>query len=346
MAREREIIASICTCTYNGERVIGEYFSGIFSQDFPLGKVEIIIMDGGSSDETLKIVKKWKEKYPEVIKLFHNVKQYSIGKGFGMDQATRKAKGKYIVHLDQDNILIQRNWLNRIISILENNSKISGVQSLLAVMETASNLDKYINDLGIETPFAAEYSLNAQVVLNPWKFNYLPDEKIYTYEVNKKNFYYAGDNGFIIRREEFFRFGGYTQDIDNFWRMAQSKEKVLIAIPEEIKLYHKTSTSLTHMLKKRIYYMRQYLIENFSERDFYWINLKKNNFAQNFRFVKLVLRNLIIFPELIKSIEMAIRKKKLYWLMHPFILWIMTLGYIYGFFYVNIFKKTNKNVSI
>jgi len=49
---------SIATCTYNGDRILEEYLEGIFSQDYPKDKIEIIFGDGGSTDGTLKIIEK------------------------------------------------------------------------------------------------------------------------------------------------------------------------------------------------------------------------------------------------------------------------------------------------
>ena len=44
--------------------------------------------------------------------------------------------------------------------------------------------DKYIGAIGIEDPFAVPYSLNAQIVFNPKKFNYNKKGGFYSYIVN------------------------------------------------------------------------------------------------------------------------------------------------------------------
>jgi glycosyltransferase involved in cell wall biosynthesis len=334
---------SIVTCTYNGERILDEYLSHIFLQDYPLDKIEIILADGGSSDKTLEIISKYEKKYPGVIHQFHNPKQFSIGKGFGMDIATRKARYEIIVQLDQDNILIQNDWLTNMVRILVENEDISGVQSRLHTPKGASTVDKYINEIGIEDPFAIHYSLNAQITLNPENFYYNGEKGFFIYSVKESPFYYAGDNGFAIRKKDFLESGGYTQDIDNFWRMAKSKKKYKMAIPLDIKLHHKTSTSLNMILAKRIYYLGHYLLKNYEDRDFYWFDLKKNNFKQNFRFVQAVMYNLLLVPGLIQGVNKAVREKKSFWLIHPFMLSVITWGYIYGKFYARIFGKQRES---
>ena len=195
------------------------------------------------------------------------------------------------------------------------------------------------NAIGIEDPFAINYSLNAQIVLNPEKFKFNKQGDFYIYEVNKNNFYYAGDNGFVIRRKDFLESGGYTQDIDNFMRMAKSDKKYKIAVPNNIRLYHKTSTGLMHMIKKRSFYVGHYLLKNFGARDFYWFNLKKNSLGQNLRFLYAVAYNLLILPAFLKSLEMMAKERKSYWIVHSFALFAITLAYIKSLFYYKIFKK-------
>ncbi|MFA5020176.1 MAG: glycosyltransferase [Candidatus Pacearchaeota archaeon] len=330
---------SIVTCTYNGDRVIGKYFEHIFAQDYPKDKIELILADGGSKDKTLEIIEKYRKKYPKIVRFMVNPKQFSIGRGYGMDLATQKAKGEVIVQLDQDNILVQKDWLTNMVKILIENPEIDGVQSRLFIPEKASITDKYVNAIGIEDPYAIAYSLNAQIALNPKQFPYNKKGKFYIYTVNTKKFYYAGDNGFVIRKSSFRESGGYSQDIDNFMRMAKSNRKYKIAVPKNIRLYHQTTTSLGHMIGKRVYYVGHYLLKNFGERDFYWFHPSKNSFGQNMRFILAVGYNLAFFPALFKGISMAIKERKSYWLVHPIAVFAITASYIYALAYAKLFGK-------
>lgn len=331
---------SIITCTYNGERIIRDYFEKLFSQDYPLEKIEVIISDGGSTDKTQEIIDKYKKKYLKNIRLVPNSTKVKVGKGKGLDLASKKVTGGIVILIDQDNILFQKDWISKMVMILLNNPDICCVQSKLSAPEDSSSADKYLNAIGIEDPFAVDFSLNSQVVLNPKKFRYNRIGEFYTYLINKKEFYYAGDNGFAIWKKIFFETGGYTQDIDNFYRMALSSKKYKVAITKNIMLYHKSSINLQHLLSKKGFYVKRYLVENYNGRCYYWFDLKKNSLGKNLRFIKAVIFNLIFFPKLFKGIRMAIKEKKGFWMIHPIVTWLITFTYIYSFFYSKIFKET------
>jgi glycosyltransferase involved in cell wall biosynthesis len=57
---------SIITAAYNSEKTISRAIESVVNQDYP--NLEYIIIDGASTDKTIDIIKKYKEKYPEKIK--------------------------------------------------------------------------------------------------------------------------------------------------------------------------------------------------------------------------------------------------------------------------------------
>ena len=51
---------SIIVAAYNSQQTIEECLKSILALDYPEGSIEVIVMDGGSKDATVKIA----EKYP------------------------------------------------------------------------------------------------------------------------------------------------------------------------------------------------------------------------------------------------------------------------------------------
>ncbi len=318
---------SFVLCTYFGERTIDACLKSLAEQDYPKERMEVLIADGGSKDRTIGICLRWQKEYPKMIKIAHNPAQYDDGKGAGKDTFSRKAKGDIICFIDQDNILIQKDWIKRMLKPFAN-PKIAAVQSRMAIVKEDSIINKYLSAIGIEDPFAADYSLNAQVTINPKKFKFDKEGNYFICELSIDNYFYAGNNGFMAKRKEFFGAGGYNQDVDNFYRMAGKRYK--IAVPKEAKLHHSAATDFRHMLQKRTKYVVRYLEENYDNRDFYWFDIKKNNFRQNLRFVNAVLFNILFIPGLFQGILMALKTKGDYWLLHPIMLSSITWAYILG----------------
>jgi glycosyltransferase involved in cell wall biosynthesis len=53
---------SVVIPTYNSERTLRECLESIKNQDYPKNKIEIIIADGGSTDRTMEIARKYTNK--------------------------------------------------------------------------------------------------------------------------------------------------------------------------------------------------------------------------------------------------------------------------------------------
>lgn len=90
---------SIIVPIYNAEKYLDKCISSLINQTKK--ELEFILINDGSTDESEKIIKKYKDKR---IKYFKN-KNQGIGKtrNFGIDKAT----GKYIIFLDSDDYLAE-----------------------------------------------------------------------------------------------------------------------------------------------------------------------------------------------------------------------------------------------
>jgi len=87
---------SILIPIYNEEKYISECIESILKSDYNKGNMEIILIDGGSNDKTLKIINKYYKKY-NFIKILHNEKKIVP---VAMNIGIKEAKGEYIIRLD------------------------------------------------------------------------------------------------------------------------------------------------------------------------------------------------------------------------------------------------------
>ena len=136
----RPLITIVLT-TFNSERVVEKTLKGIIEQDFSLNRVELVIVDGGSKDNTLKTIREFIEHY---AKKFYDVNIIVHDKNYGISKARndglKASKGKYLLILDDD-IYMEKNVLRVLYEFLSKSpSRTIGVMPLLVPM-TNSFLD-------------------------------------------------------------------------------------------------------------------------------------------------------------------------------------------------------------
>ena len=80
----------------NEEKYISKCLDSIIESDFDKSDMEVLLVDGGSKDKTLEIIKEYQKKYP-FFKLLHNPKKIVPT---AMNIGIKAAKGEYIIRLD------------------------------------------------------------------------------------------------------------------------------------------------------------------------------------------------------------------------------------------------------
>ncbi len=99
-------LISIVLTTYNSRTTLPLVLNAILKQTYPLNKMELIIVDGGSRDETIDIIKKFLEensyKFKAVRFIIHD-KNYGVSKA--RNDGIKASKGDFILILDADVVL-------------------------------------------------------------------------------------------------------------------------------------------------------------------------------------------------------------------------------------------------
>ena len=115
-----DIKVSICCITFNQEEYISDALDSFLMQKTNF-KYEIIIHDDASTDNTVKILKEYKQKYPDIIKLIlQENNQYSLGEKVSVN-AYNITTGKYIAICEGDDYLTDENKLQIQVDYLEGN---------------------------------------------------------------------------------------------------------------------------------------------------------------------------------------------------------------------------------
>ena len=126
---------SVIVPVRNAARTINTTFDYLMNIDYPRDRLEIVFADGGSSDETVDIIKKHKQKNG-FIKLVEIPKCPSPG--FARTQALKKAGGDFIFFTDGD-CAPCKDWIYQMVKIFERDENIGAVGGEIFTLRVDSN---------------------------------------------------------------------------------------------------------------------------------------------------------------------------------------------------------------
>jgi len=87
---------SIIIPILNEEKYIKKCLDSIIDSDYPKDSMEVLLIDGGSQDKTIEIIKTYQQKH-SFFKLLHNPQKIVP---VAMNIGIKKAQGEYIIRLD------------------------------------------------------------------------------------------------------------------------------------------------------------------------------------------------------------------------------------------------------
>lgn len=100
-------ILTISIAAYNVENFIQKTIESLLYDENIIDDIEILVIDDGGTDKTLKIANKYANKYPQSVFLFH---KENGGYGSVINYAIKHAKGKYFKQLDGDDWFDSNNF--------------------------------------------------------------------------------------------------------------------------------------------------------------------------------------------------------------------------------------------
>jgi len=207
----------------NAGKYLENILSDILKQDYPNSDLEIILVDGTSSDNTLDIMKEFKNNHPEIdTKILINRKKILSS---GWNIALSNLSGKVILRLDA-NSRIPSDFFIKNMETLNNGYDIVGG-------ETSTKIDEDFNTVIVAE--SSRFGGSPAGFRNPGKPRFV-DTLAYA----------------AYKREVFKIVGGYderlvrTEDNDMHYRMKKAGFKLFYN--PEIKSWHIPRSSLTRLL--------------------------------------------------------------------------------------------------
>jgi len=312
--------------TLNASSVLETCLKSIKKQNFK--NYEIIIVDGGSIDDTIKIAKKYHAK------IFKNIlKTAEAGKAVGV----KKATSKYIALIDSDNILPTSNWLQTNISILEKDSELIGTEPIRFTYRSSGGfIERYSALIGVNDPYAFISGVYDRQNFINFRWTGLKidqiDKKRYKKITLKPNSIIPtiGANGTIFR-SDFLKNNlksNYLFDIDILAEFLNKNQKPIYFAKVKQGIIHTfCESSIKKFIRKQNRRITDY---------FYYQNLRQFNWNQTNKsgILKFVLYTVLIIPMLFDTLRGFFHKPDFAWFFHPLACFI-TL-YLYT---VNTIKK-------
>jgi len=176
--------------TLNESQFIGDAIESIFNQTYE--SFEIVIVDGGSTDQTVEIIRSFDD---DRIRL---IVQEGLGRSASLNTAVRRSQGKYIAQVDPDD-LSQPRRLERQVESLEENPQVAVVGCAFRVE------DRIRGEEYVRYPPTSDSDIRSEMA------KYIP----------------LLHSGVLARREAILSVGGYNEslndieDLDLWIRVAQ-----------------------------------------------------------------------------------------------------------------------------
>ena len=156
---------SIITCTLNAEKYLEENLGSVNRQTYT--DFEHIIIDGMSTDNTIKVIDQFKKKFRNKIKV---VSRPPRGIWNAINLGNKYASGKYILHLESDNSLIGERVLEDVHNFLIENSFPDWIYGKIKVINEGGRIVGSFPERKI-------FQISSSFILN--FFNFIPQEAMF-----------------------------------------------------------------------------------------------------------------------------------------------------------------------
>lgn len=305
----------------NDEKILDACLYSIRKQDYPQDLIKIILVDGGSTDHTVNIAR----KYDADVIIRPDLRDSPNIRG-GI--ALTAAKSDFILFLSADNRLQENDVLSAMVRA-SSDQKIVACETLrYGFHKTDPALSRYFALIGGADPIAVGLG----------KADRGPYDKDGWHgygEAMDCGFYYKvsfqkdvakiptlGANGFLIKRS----FLGRTTLAQNCLHIDLCVELIFqghnkFAFLKNAHVIHFLDLKLLTFLKRRLLYANMYHSEN-TERIYSVFH--KNDFL---KLVIIAFYNLTMVIPLLRAIKGYLNKKDFAWFLHPIVSFAFTAGY-------------------
>lgn len=333
---------SVIMATFNSGPVLEQCLASIRNQNYDQKKIEIVVADGGSTDGTLTVIKKYGGKIipektgsPEAAKAI----------------ALKHARGEIILQIDSDNILPDKNWLSLMVSFFDQEPKITGCYPWRYTYQKKDKpLNRYFSLLGANDPVAwfLGRTDRQSYLSSQWCLAGKAKDKgnYFLVEFTPENLPTVGANGFLIRRKLLLKANvqpEYFFHIDvNLDLVRQGYRRYLVVKNDII---HQSGEGFWQFFQKRKRYFYHLFLENHSHRR-YFIYRPPQDIP---KIILYSLYSLTLIGPLFWALKGYRKIRDPAWFLHPLVCLLIFLIYSSTFIYHRLLllkRKTKELFSL
>lgn len=313
---------SIVIPTLNSAATLVSCLDSIYSQGYPRDRFEVIIADGGSSDNTLAIAA---ERGCRIVD--NPLKTGEAGKARGVAEAT----GDIVAFIDSDNILEGSGWLG-VMTVPFADPEIAGCEPLdFTYRRQDPALTRYCALLGMNDPLCYFLGNYDRMSYLSGKWTGLPvktkeRDGYLEVELESGSIPTIGANGFLVRRNllEELCIGDYLFDIDIVPGLVERGHSRFAKV--KIGIVHIYGRGLGTFARKQMRRIRDWsYFRSMGERSYPWHRQGRSGM------VKFVVYCVLVVPLVSQAFKGWSRKPDWAWALHPPACMITVCVYAYGF---------------
>lgn len=315
---------TVLIVTLNNEKTLSNCLKSIQKQDYPKQLIEYLNVDGGSTDSSNVIMKKFGFKVvPSSVKRDAEA-QRAIG--------VKLAKNKLIVSVDADNYLPSKKWLRQMIQPFSENPNLVHAGTLhYAYRRKDSLFNRYCALFGSLDPIVYYIGKPDRLswIFSKWRLGEkIEDEgNYYLVKFSEKNLPTVGCNGVVYRKDLLLKYAkskpGQFTHIDVFVDLIRKGYQEFAIVKNDI--IHDTAYSFKNLLRKRMLFLSEYYFKQKRERRYKIYDPAK--ISDNLKLLLFIVYTLTIIKPLFDSFRGYLRIRDLAWFLHPFVCFVYLFAY-------------------
>lgn len=244
------LLVSVIMPAYNHELYIKNSIDSVINQTYK--NIEFLIVDDGSSDNTLKIIMEQEKICTERFTRFEYYHQDNHGTCYTLNKLLNLSKGDYILILASDDVLAEDTIENEanILNKFENVSLVVGINKIIDADGNVCFWDEERNNVYDEND--AKWLDFSDFISNTTKVNFNDSQQFGRYEELLKCNHIA--NGYLIRRSIFDLIGFFTTDapLEDYWLMLQISKYAYMYHISQVTFYYRWHGANTANQKEKM----------------------------------------------------------------------------------------------